>query len=562
MVSSKNYLDDFPSEILLDICSYLADHRPSLDAVGLTCKRFYEVAAEYRCQTIQAEWDAQGKLSTPTRLSEWAHAKKRFPRCLVIPDWTASRGESYSFRDSLKGIQEALSNNEDMSFDKLESLCFDHPKNPDDNNSRTTLHIINQFPRIKKLKMPITLEMMEEADKLSGRSILPFSWPWRSDPPRSFLPLQNLEHLSFEIYRPGEMLFNLNPDVSLIWDLMFKNLDLNALRCLRASFTDWKYFLDAARKSGRVEDLLQWLGWPIIRSMEIFLDSHPKFRHEWPRKLSLKTLQLMLFPWPASNFASLGFIQPEALQTLSLVFCTSWRGNLDWLTHFQPGQFVNLKCFQIIDTDIFSEMLEDFLWELPPLEALFVSLNGLEHFNYHSLDKHKDTMKRLVLTSTERAWCARFDTSRSCPTLEPQTYFRSWNKLEELTFHLHPLINLRLPPSLKFLSLMDIDFEVGGERDTNIYFDMIEMFALRQMPRLRPRKWNLQAVIINPALPLYLDIGPSFRIFTTKACRGTRESEIIIGIDEIKESDFYRRFEGTAILRPDGMPTSWIDSYS
>ncbi|KAJ6258368.1 hypothetical protein Dda_6408 [Drechslerella dactyloides] len=546
MPSTNPSLLSLPAEILLMICSYLAIYPSCLDAVSLTCRELFLIAAQYRHRVMNIQSDANGinwKPFSASLLPEALRAKLHAPESITFRkyklDPTKRRG--YRPRNTIVDFQKTLNKHGNFSFENVQSLSFDrHNVFGGADKYHSKFDIIKQFPQIKKLVLPVTANRWD-GFVLGFFNPLVLSNSARTPKLYSMMNLSNLEDFSFKICgQQSRWTRSYLIDTNIIWDLA--HLNSSTLRHLRIRVVDWVVEL-------RDRPMAAWSRYlkPATVWYQAFAFTCLAFREDQTEiKLSLKTFQLEMFP-QLDRTINLNFLQLCTLETLSLVFCRGAHKLLSAVT----TNLVNLRCLQIIEHEVDWHYLADALRKLPPLEGLYVSMMIHNGVSPDCLSKHQDTMKRLVLLSPGPPnWFAK---ETDYPV---EISFKSWTALEELTFHCKYLPELEIPPSLKFLSLVQhSDLQPTVDKSRLAIFK----YAVQQMFSLTKSELNLRAVIIHPKLPLPLDMRKSFHVFQTRMHHN--EKETTISVELTTPADFYRRYPEASILREDGDPSSWINAF-
>ncbi|KAF3922511.1 hypothetical protein ABW21_db0207455 [Orbilia brochopaga] len=582
-MSKISSLVDLPVETLRKICSHLKDYKSSIHALSLTCKDLAAVAAEYRFESINVEANKFGFNYRPfasTPVPESVREMTRFPKCLnLFPCGVLKQQDSYqprSRREGCSDIKKVFAQHANISFDKLESLSFYFPFAGSVNDYNRKLDLVKEFPHIKRFA--IRMQHQNSWDGINAhraRSVrYLFSW---TNPPESLLCLKSLEHLSFEVYWPNSKAMD-EIDLSAMWELIENNTD--TLECLRTSFLDWTPDMTFDFNDPfRIEDFFKSLEMrePSVpswsrRNLE---EDCPMLNLGWQKKLNLKVFQIELFPNSiTSRLFNLGFLQPQALRVLSLIFC-DLAGNI---LRSSATSLPNLKCLQVIGRYLDLKAINDALMILRPLEALYVSaIEPMGTIFGDALEKHKNSIRCLVLATGEGS--ERWPTIPSSPEdppvddLTPCTAnkytldFTNWSKLEELTYHVTGDLDepekLHLPPSLRFLSIVDPESLWYFPADK--YHDFVSFHALRCIrgERVWTEKCKLQAIIISPTLPPLNDMGHYFRVIETKISKGPAEWEIVISVNKVDERDldFDRSFPGVSIVRRNRKASAWINQF-
>ncbi|KAK6536055.1 hypothetical protein TWF281_000301 [Arthrobotrys megalospora] len=406
------------------------------------------------------------------------------------------------------------------------------------------------FPNITKLTIPVTPEILAEQVRTGDQTL---SYDENRGEHHSILRLQKLRYLSFEYTFPNgpdpDPIRVLQADLSVMWGLVNSNSD--NLKCLRVFLMD-----------GPPEFHTTKLSLSTIVSSMIFVFVPPRY---FPHSLRLNPLNLKIFQigwFPcASVLSAMGVFRPEILEVLSLLYCRDAYRLLFNISTL----LTSLKYLQVVELENDISLLEGALITLPPLKGLYLSMLKKKQLFYRSLQRHQESMERLVLvTKASSARLPKIDSrSRLQPLGAPPRIidFTAWTELEELTLHYSAddVPSLCLPRSLKFLSI--VDPKTDGRSET--YYDqLLTTYTWQQISGRRRAKWSLKAVIINSALRAPYDTGQSFKIFEpvlSSESNLQHGSKAMVRANKLEEVAFYRRFPGTSILRSNRKPCSWID---
>ncbi|KAK6530360.1 hypothetical protein TWF694_003716 [Orbilia ellipsospora] len=580
---------DLPVEVLRMIFSYL--YRRSLHAVFLTCPLFYAVAAEYFHETLILESDILGINYDPflsTRLPEEVRKQIRFVKALRFIPYRGSDKLESRRRNQIEHLMKLLMKYGNFSFERLQSISF---SSPDIFNVRNGFipDIVNQFPQTNQLSIPYTINSITDPEHPHKRIIL-----------------TRLRDFSFDVSWPEQNGDISRVDLSLMWDLI--NTNARTLECLRIGFGRWdpnthknlnRDYSDGSRGylagglhlvKAKLYQFLEHLagpGTPTYRPQNlispILRPFFPMIQSQWPEQLSLKVLQMEMFPFCSYRviYRNTNFLRPEILEVLSLVYCS----NSFTMVLGLSRALVSLRCLQVVEAVDYIENLEKALLQLPrPLEALFVAMGaGFRGFDYNCLAHHQESLKVLYLWNPPGY--GAFTGEKICQDSESKYGrvgrvhdFSSWPGLEELAIHEgnRDLSDLFFPPSLKFLNLINTTIVYKSHVSSNdplttTYKSRLLNGITKQIAQAGRYETNLEAIAVSctrvkgGVLPL-----ASFRPIITMAVKIEENASMRdrdqnlegrVAIEMLELEQFVRRFPEMSTLQLDCKPCGWIDRF-
>ncbi|KAF3922494.1 hypothetical protein AA313_de0209313 [Arthrobotrys entomopaga] len=406
-----------------------------------------------------------------------------------------------------------------FSFERLQSISFSSPDIFDVVRNGFIPDIVNQFPQTHELSIPYTINSITDPEH-----------------PQKRIFLSRLRNFSFDVSWPERNGDIRRVDLSLMWDLI--NTNARTLECLRVGFGRWDpnihkqsnkdyNYGDGSRGylagglhliKAKLYKFLEHLagpGTPTYRPQNlispILRPFFPMIQSQWPEQLSLKVLQMEMFPFCSYRviYRNTNFLRPEILEVLSLVYCS----NSFTMVLGLSRALVSLQCLQVVEAVDYIENLEKALCQLPrPLEALFVATGGgFKSFDYDCLVQHRKTLRVLYLWNPTRSGvfveeevCSLDSQGKGGGVNRLHHDFGSWPRLEELAIHQGggDLSNLVLPTSLKFLNLINstvVHRNLLSLNDNLIeeYKTMLFKSIAKQMAQNEWKETNLEAVVVS-----------------------------------------------------------------
>ncbi|KAF3209491.1 hypothetical protein TWF192_004144 [Orbilia oligospora] len=322
--------------------------------------------------------------------------------------------------------------------------------------TKTIVDLIQRFPHVASLSIPITRELINEANFKAAA-----------------MRLDKLETFTFGIRWPSWVLDAHRADLSTLWGII--NTNSESLRSLRINLYECSRVADRPRRAPDPWPPKIWhkRGAFLVRLMllrppsslsQYFFPTSPL---DWPNKLSLKLFQLQEFSFCVQTGLGnkLSLLNLEALEAFSLLVS----GYACSLVNEIATDLVNLRYLQLDDPFVPTTLFARLFRRLPrPLEALYLTIPKPDQdlpFELTWLGDHQQSLRHLALVYvaeytavTLRGFSWDY-VSPENPLVLAKPDFTGFTRLEtlELSFgRIHGgLVNLALPPTLKFLDIED-----------------------------------------------------------------------------------------------------------
>ncbi|KAK6497799.1 hypothetical protein TWF481_012201 [Arthrobotrys musiformis] len=572
----KTNILDLPVEILQMILDCLKGHTKEYLPVALTCFQFYALTLQTRFENMAIEFDSNGlnwKPFSSNLLLESVRGQKRYPQVIDFVGYRRSNLQKHHPRNKVENIKDVFERYGNISFGHVQSLSFSSTWLRDDetedrSKARRKTHqrlfwksvatLLEQFPNITKLTLPVTLGLMLETQPSNSKALSQTQMEKRL---RGLLSLRNLKYLCcwtcWMGFTAPPALFSL--EFPAVWDLIISNS--KSLECLRVEFLCLD--IRICPETGKIEQV-----YPsrcpkrILSALETLFIQRQMFA---PPSIRLDPLNLKVLYFEACPCCTLipesGIIRVEILEVLSLVFCHDTYKMLSTIA----TELQSLKCLQLVELDSDITLLESSLRELPPLRALYIAILELGvQLDYTCLDKHQASIQTLVILAvTSPVWRAgTHSTLQRSYRRRSQIDFSGWKQLEELTFHCKgDLPSIYIPPSLKFLNIVDPGVQERLRKDG--CYGLLKGYVTQQIHNTGTTEWSLRAVVINWRLSVPHDIGPDLELLEPipnprRELRGKARLPIL-SVKKLDRQEGMRKFLGTSIFRPGQGARTWID---
>ncbi|TGJ71045.1 hypothetical protein EYR41_003045 [Orbilia oligospora] len=284
--------------------------------------------------------------------------------------------------------------------------------------TKTIVDLIQRFPHVASLSIPITKELINEANFKAVA-----------------MRLDKLETLTFSIRWPSWVLDAHTADLSALWGII--NTNSESLRSLRINLYECSQVADRPRRA-----------------------SDP-----WPPKL-----QEFSFCVRTRLGNKLSLLNLEALEAFSLLMS----GYACSLVNEIATDLVNLRYLQLDDPFVPTTSFARLFRRLPrPLEALYLTIPRPHQdlpFELNWLSDHQQSLRHLALVYVVESTAVTLKgfswdyVSPDNPLVLAKPDFTGFTRLEtlELSFgRIHDgLVNLALPPTLKFLDIEDHESDI------------------------------------------------------------------------------------------------------
>ncbi|KAF3107779.1 hypothetical protein TWF706_002596 [Orbilia oligospora] len=462
--SSRKGLLDLPFEIVHLLVSFL--QRRSLLEARLTCSELYTIATEYLHKNLILGsncWGGHNDLLVDCDFLNYIVGNSHRIESIKFYYPRPSRPNCQQCQimaDGPRNLVEIFSVDCGVRFKNLTTLDISSPFvfYP---QTKPIVDLIQRFPHVASLSIPITKELINEANFKAVA-----------------MRLDKLETLTFSIRWPSWVLDAHTADLSALWGII--NTNSESLRSLRINLYECSQVADRPRRASDPWPPKVWHNRDafLMRLMLLRPPSSlpqgffPTSPSDWPNKLNLKLLQLQEFSFCVRTGLGnkLSLLNLEALEAFSLLMS----GYACSLVNEIATDLVNLRYLQLDDPFVPTTSFARLFRRLPrPLEALYLTIPRPHQdlpFELTWLSDHQQSLRHLALVYVVESTAVTLKgfswdyVSPDNPLVLAKPDFTGFTRLEtlELSFgRIHDgLVNLALPPTLKFLDIEDHESDI------------------------------------------------------------------------------------------------------